>query len=110
MTNLIPPSISEELPSMVRNELSKLSPQKQEEFLEEYKRKRKSVAWAYVAWLFGLHYAYLSRWGLLILYWLTGAGFLIWAIVDLFRIPSLVRNYNKDVAVNVMRNLKAISS
>lgn len=37
-----------------------------------------------------------------------GATFL-WAIADLFRLPKLVRDYNKDVAMEVLRNLKAIS-
>jgi len=31
------------LPTMVKNELAKMSAQKQEEFIEEFKRKRKSV-------------------------------------------------------------------
>ncbi len=109
MANLIPPSINEELPAMVRNELSRLDPQKQEEFLEEYKRKRKSIAVAYILWLIGFHYLYLSKWGMQLLYWVTAGGLLIWAVIDLFRIPFLIENYNKDVAVDVMRNLKAIS-
>ena len=43
----IPSSIADSLPSMVKNELARLSAQKQEEFVEEYKknniRKEKSV-------------------------------------------------------------------
>ena len=110
MSNLIPPSINEELPAMVKNELAKLSPQRQEEFLEEYKRKRKKIAVTYMLWIFALHYVYLPKWRLQILYWLTLGGLSIWAIIDIFRIPSMVANYNKDVAVDIMRNLKAISS
>ena len=64
----------------------------------------------YIFWLFGLHYAYLSKWGLQILYWLTLGGLSLWAVIDIFRIPSMVANHNKDVAVDIMRNLKAISS
>ena len=44
----IPSSIATQLPSMVRNELAKLPAQKQEEFIEEYKRKSKSLAIAYI--------------------------------------------------------------
>lgn len=36
----VPNSISGSLPSMVKNELAKMSAQKQEEFIEEYKGKR----------------------------------------------------------------------
>lgn len=107
---LIPNSISSDLPSMVRNELAKMSPQKQEEFVEEFRRKQKSVGMAYVCWLLlGVHYGFLRKWGVQVVYWLTAGGFLMWAFVDLFRIPGMVRDYNKDVATDIMRLLKAIS-
>lgn len=106
----IPNSISDNLPAMVRNELKKLNSSKQEEFLEEYKRRRKSIFLGYLCWLiFGWQYAYIRKWGVQILYWFTGGGFLIWAFIDLFRIPKLVSNYNKDISIEVMRNLKSIS-
>lgn len=108
--NLIPPSIAKNLPAMVRNELAKLSPQKQEEFIEEYKRKAKSVGVAYILWLlFGLHYAYLRKWGTQFLFWLTLGGLGVWWFVDVFRVRGIIRNYDKDIAVDVLRNLKAIS-
>lgn len=109
-TNLVPASIADNLPAMVRNELVKLSAQKQEEFVEEYKRKSKSSGVAYILWLLlGWHYVYFRKWGIQILFWLTAGGFFIWWLIDLFRIPGMVRDYNKDVAVDVLRNLKAVS-
>ncbi len=109
--NLIPPSISEKLPAMVRNELGKVSPQKQEEFIEEYRRKTKSCGVAYILWfLLGWHYIYLRKWGLQFLFWVTLGGFVFWWLVDLFRVPGLIDDYNKDVATDVMRNLKAVSA
>lgn len=107
----IPGSIAKKLPAMVRNELATMSAQKQDEFLEEYRRKKKSSGVAYLLWLFvfQLHYGYLKKWGLQIIFWLTGGGFLIWWFIDLFRIPGMVRNYNKDMAMDVMRSLKMIS-
>lgn len=109
--NYIPPSISDVLPSMVRNELIKLTAQKQEEFVEEFNRKSRSVGMAFVWWLvFGSYYGYLRKWGLQVVFWLTAGGFGIWAIIDLFRIQGMVRDYNKDVATDILRNLKAISS
>ena len=107
----IPSSIADSLPSMVKNELARLSAQKQEEFVEEYKRKTKSLGLAYLFLIivFALHYGYLKKWGLQVVFWLTGGGFLVWGFIDLFRLPGLVREYNKDVAIDVLRNLKAIS-
>ena len=103
-------SVADGLPAMVRNELSKLSPEKQEEFVEEYKRKAKSVGLVYLCWFFSIQYAYLGQWGLLILYWLTCGGFFIWALIDLFRLAGAVKNHNKDVSTDVMRSLKMMSS
>lgn len=107
----VPNSIADNLPSMVRNELAKLSAQKQEEFVEEYKRKAKSIGLAYLLLIvvFALHYGYLRKWGLQIVFWLTCGGFGIWWFIDLFRLSGLVKGYNKDVATDVLRNLKAVS-
>lgn len=106
----IPASIADRVPSMVRNELSKMSAQNQEEFVEEFKRKSKSIGLAYLLliFVFALHYGYVRKWGLQVLFWLTGGGLFIWWLVDLFRIPGIIRDYNKDTATDIMRNLKAI--
>ena len=109
-SNLVPPSIYDALPAMVRNELAQLTPEKQEEFLEEYKRKAKSTGVAYLLILLcWCHYAYLRHWGIQILFWLTLGGFWVWLVIDLFRIPSLIKSYNQDVAIDALRNLKMIS-
>lgn len=107
---LIPPSLYKYVPPMVRSELAKMSAQKQDEFLHEYTRKAKGVGAAYVfLFLLGAHYAYLGRWGMQILFWLTGGGFIIWWFIDLFRVPGVVAEHNQDSAMAAMRNLKAIS-
>lgn len=107
---LTPPSIAHALPTMVRSELATLSAAKQQEFVEEFTRKSKSVGVAYVLWLLlGWHYAYLGKWGIQFLYWVTVGGLFVWAFIDLFRIPGLVRDFNKDVAVDVLRNQRAIA-
>lgn len=110
-TLLIPTSIADDLPAMVRNELSRMSAQHQEEFIEEYKRKRKSLGVAYLFLLImvWLHYGYLGKWGLQLLFWFTVGGFFFWWFADIFRLPGLIRSYNMDVATDVMRNLKAIT-
>lgn len=107
----VPASILNELPAMVRNGLAKMSPTQQEEFVEEYRRKAKSVGVAYLFLLIilAMHYGYLGKWGLQIVFWLTCGGFFVWWIIDIFRLPSLVKDYNKDAATDVMRNLKTMS-
>ena len=108
--NMIPAQVAEKLPSMVRNQLAKLPAQQQEEFLEEFNRKAKDSGTAYGLWLLlGWHYIYLRKWGLQFVFWLTFGGFMVWWFVDLFRVAGMVRDYNKDIATDVLRNLVAIS-
>ena len=108
--SLVPQGLEASLPAMVRTELGRLSANRQEEFLEEYRRRRKSTGVAYLLWfIFGLQYGYLGRWGLQVVYWLTAGGVGIWALILLFFIPSLVRNYNKDVSIDVLRQQQAIA-
>lgn len=55
----------------------------------------KSSGTAYLLWFFfGFHYAYLGKWGLQFLYWITFGGFFIWAIIDLFTLSGRVANHN----------------
>lgn len=109
--NIMPQSIADNLPAMVKNELFKFSAQKQEEFIEEYKRKAKPAGIVYLFWaILGCHYLYFKKWEIQIFFWLTSGGLLIWWVVDLFRIPGMIRDFNKDVAVDVLRDLKVISS
>src|SRR5579875_2363541 len=96
---LLPAAVERDLPSLVRNQLASLSAQRQQEFVEEFRRKAKSPAIAYIAWLLlAWHYIYLKKIGLQALFWLTGGGIFIWWLVDAFRIPGLIREHNRDVA------------
>lgn len=64
--------------------------------------KMKSTGTAYLCWFFlGCHYAYLGKWGLQILYWLTLGGLGIWALVDLFLIPSKVAKHNLIISEQI---------
>ena len=99
-----------DLPKMVQSELSTLSQSAHNAFVEEYNRRSKSVGVGYLLWLFlGWHYAYLGKWGVQLLYWLSIGGLFIWCFIDLFRVPSMVRDYNKDVAIDVLRDLRGVS-
>ena len=107
---LLPSAVVRNLPAMVRNQLSKMDATRQDEFLEEYNRKDKSTAVAYIAWLFGLHYAYLGKWGMLVLFWITFAGLGFWWLVDVVRTKGMVADHNKDAATEVLRNMKSMSA
>jgi len=105
----IPPSVDRQLPTAVRRSLANSDEAIQEDFVSEYRRTSRSLGVAYLLWLFlGWHYAYVGRWGIQFLYWLTLAGFFVWALIDLFRMPSIVRTYNQDKAVEAMRNVKML--
>jgi len=86
-----------------------LSEEGKKSFKKQFSRRRKSGFVSYFAWFFlGWHYAYLGKWGVQIIYWLTGGGFLIWMLIDLFRMPWIVASVNAKIAYEVMEEIKAI--
>ncbi len=105
-------SIADILPSMVKVTLSKMSEEKQSMFVEEFKRKKKSLGLAYFFLIIclGIPYGYLGKWGLQLVYWFTGAGLLFWFFYLLFALPGMVKNYNQDVASQVVRDLKIMDN
>lgn len=107
---MIEPSIAHMLPMMVKTELSKLDENSQAAFVEEFKRKRKSLGWAYFFLLvcLGMSYGYLHKWGMQVVYWITFAGFSVWFFILLFKLPSMVEDYNKDIALEVLRDMKIV--
>lgn len=72
-------------------------PQEQQQYVMTLAASReKKTSTAYICWfVFGVHYFYLDKPVKNILYWITMGGLGIWAIIDLFRISSMVENYNK---------------
>jgi len=108
MGNLIlPHSITKGLPFPVTAQLADLPEEAQREFYHIYDRNKKSTVLAYILqnFVFQSHYLYLRKIGLQILYWLTGGGFGIWWLIDLFRMPKLVREYNEQVAEDALREV-----
>jgi hypothetical protein len=101
----VPDSLAATLPAMVRHSLAKLPAERQAEFLELYRKRAKSTAVGYLLWFIAWHYAYVGKWGVQFLFWFTLGGLFVWWLVDAFRIPGLVRQYNEDVAVSLMRDL-----
>ena len=99
-----------DLPLIVLNRLTDFSNTEKKAYFDEFERKKKSVFVAYLCLIpLGWHYAYLKKWGLQALCIVSLWGFLIWWIIDWFRIPSLVRNYNKDLSIELLNNFAWIS-
>lgn len=91
---------------LIQKKFRELNSEQQRVFIEEFERRKKSVGVSYLLWfLLGWHYAYLKKWGWLALYILTVGGFFIWAIIDLFRIPKIVEQYNNDLALEILRDI-----
>ena len=89
----------DDLSQDVWTEVVKLPVIKQMRFVEEFRRKRKSKAVAYVLCIvLGLHYGYLGKWTTQFLYWGTGGGVFIWMGADLFRMSKLVHDANLEIA------------
>ena len=100
-------------------EIGKICPENQIKFQELYTKKKRSLVLAFICLIFfpGTHYAFLGRWQLQLMYWLTFGGALIWWLVDMFRLPTLVKECNyyqqKKVlmeinSINVFKNAKPI--
>lgn len=103
----------DEFPLSVKAAVERMSEPDKAIFYDEYSRKRKSTGTAYLASLLFLHYAYTGRIGLTAIGWflsiITGGvvGF-VWWLVDLFRIPGIVRDFNASVATTILRDQKII--
>lgn len=91
---------------MAQKKYRDLNSEQQRIFIGEFERRKKSVGVAYLLWILGgWYYAYLKKLGWLILFLLTAGGLFIWAIIDLFRIPKLVEDYNNDLALEILRDI-----
>ena len=109
--NMMPEKISRTLPAMVREQVNDLPKVHQAAFLEEYRRRRKIIPIAYAAWFFlGSHYGYLGgRWFVQFIFWFTMGGLFLWWLFDAFRLPLMVRNHNRNVAIAVLRDMRAVA-
>ncbi len=63
----------------------------------ELQSKLKKSSTALICAIFGVHYLYLSKPGVFIMYFITCGGFGLWWFIDLFRTSSLVEKYNEPI-------------
>lgn len=95
----------------VKYELGKICPQDQIKFQELYLERRKSETLAIICVLFFpcTHYAFLGKWQMQVLFWLTLGGGLVWWIYDIFRIKKLVKKCNTEIQNKIMLELKSVN-
>jgi len=102
---VIPTRVASSLSRTVREQLAYLTPDQQRAFLWRYRAQAKSPLVALAFLPLGWHYLYLRNRGVQVLFWLTLGGLAAWWVLDFFRIRGLVRDYNRRVAMHVMRAL-----
>lgn len=109
MALYIPQCVVDELSLLVKSELSRLTPERQEQFLDEFNHKRKNPWVTLMLTFTGFHYVYLGgRWALTLLYLFTLGGYGFWWLIDIVRMYNTTRNFNRDIAIEVLRTLKII--
>lgn len=102
--------VRKQLPLLVIEQLTKLDNTQQLLFEQEFKKKAKSLVVAYLCcFLLGFHYIYLKKNATQFLFWVTAGGCGFWTIYDLIRMSKLVKDYNEDVAIDIITTVKVLS-
>ncbi len=106
----IPNYLKKQIPEAVQRKLTTMDAITQEAFLAEFKKKTKSydVAFLLLMAVPSFHYFYLGKPWLNIIFWGTIGGFGIWWLFDLFLVFGMVREYNKTVAISVLREIQIL--
>lgn len=89
--------------------LQGLTEKQKSHVLMAYEQRAKKTSTAYIAWfVLGVHYFYLGKPLLNILYWCTFGGLWLWAIVDAFRMSSLVRSVNAQIVERLVQEARLL--
>ena len=106
----IPDEIAASLPQSVRDELASMPKEQQDEFLKAFQNQSKSLVIAYLTSLIYCHYGLLGRWAMTGWMWMSlvvaSALGVVWWLIDLVRMPRMVREYNHRVAADIVRKLQ----
>ena len=107
----LPNSIRNQLPEAVIRKLSTMDELTQQAFLSEFQKKKKSTTMGSILMLCFpcFHYFYLGKVWLNLLFWGTFGGFGIWWLIDVFRLGGMVREYNKTVAIVVLKEIQFLN-
>lgn len=106
--NHLPASFHKQVPDAVLRKLNDMDESAQLGFAEEFSRNKKSPLLAFLLVGAGLHYAYLGRVWLTLFFLFTMGGFGIWWLIDIFRVFGMVRDRNRSVAIQVLRDIQVL--
>ena len=106
--NYLPPPLCKEIPDAVLRKLNEMDESAQMGFAEEFAKKKKSPLIAFLLVGAGLHYAYLGRIWLTLFFLFSMGGFGIWWLIDIFRVFGMVRERNRSVAIQVLRDIQVL--
>jgi hypothetical protein len=95
----------EKLPASVENLFNRMDKANQNLFKDEYDRRRKFLLTSYLFWLIGFHYLYNKKVGLQVFYLITLGGFVVWVIIDFFRMPRIVNATNGEIGREIVNTL-----
>ena len=107
----IPARMAAALPAAVRAELALLPSAQQDAFAAAFRTRSRSLLLAYLTSLIYCHYALLGRWAMsgmmFVSLFVAAALGWIWWLIDLVRMPEMVREHNHRVAVEILQALNA---
>lgn len=94
------------LPPSIQHVVAQMDSGSLNAFFNEYEKKKKKKSIGWIAWfLIGWHYLYVGKVGVQFAFWFTFGGFWIWWIVDFFRMPSIIRSANEQIARDAIQTL-----
>jgi hypothetical protein len=107
---VIPAEVAACLPLSVRQELAHMPEERQKAFVEAFQSKSANLAMAYLLSLCYCHYGLLGRWAMTgwmcLSVFVTSTLGVIWWLIDLVRMPRMVREHNHRVATDVLHELQ----
>lgn len=103
----IKPSIASVLSPSIKQALASMSDEAQSSFEDEYSRKSKSATLMVIlAIFFPIQLFLLGKTGLGVAFLLTAGGVWVWWIVEIFLASGRTREYNQDIASQIVRDMK----
>ena len=90
---------------------NKLKENQRRYVLPRFEQRKKSTLVAYLLWFFfGVYYFYLGKPGLNFAFWLSLLFLLgiLWWLVDLFRIPGMINEYNDRLLTELIQESKIV--
>jgi hypothetical protein len=111
----IPQEIAAGLPDQLLEQLARLPESKRAEFTAAFHTESCSLWFAYLSSLIYCHYGLLGRWAMTGFMWMSlfvastlgPALGSIWWLIDLVRLPGMVRTHNQQVAAAILHKLTA---